>query len=110
MACLVITEASICSTSLKLSSSTSDASLIVTRANKRKEYELTNNSGLFITDAEILDFGDINYIVTLELRNEDNALIPIEYLACDGSTEQAASVKLRFMDCEHETTELNEIC
>ena len=111
MSCKTLTEISICDNSIKIATTNYDVTLLVkVGVSVVGVYELSSSGGsIYLTDTEILDFGKINGVYSLQLRYE-NATIPIEYYDCNGDLAEAESVRLRFNDCQNYNTVLNEVC
>lgn len=111
MSCYPLTELSICDTDVLLTSVEGDAVLYVKKGSYSLcSYDIVNTGGdLFLTDTEILDFGDIAHVFTIQLK-QNGTILPILYYDCDGAQQSAEAVRLRFNDCTSVNNELNEVC
>lgn len=74
-------------------------------------HELTPISGdIFLTDTEILDFGNEGIVYKLRLRTETNEPIPFIYYDCEGAQLESEEIRLEFINCDEPNTHLNEAC
>ena len=112
MSCYPLIELSICDNDVLVANSSDDAVLHVRKGVKTIcSYDILTTSGhLKLTDVEILDFGSINGVYTLQMKNSANEIIPFEYTDCTGTPQVADAIRVRFNDCVNINSELNEVC
>lgn len=112
MTCEPLIQLNLCDKSVYIADSNTTVSLQIKKGGKSFcEYELTPTSGeLFITDDEILDFGNEGIIFKAQLRGEDNISIPFKYLDCAGESQTAETIRIQFVNCEKENVLLREVC
>lgn len=87
--------------------------LLVWKGNTRQcDYDLPsdNTGNIYLTNTEILDFAAEGQTFKIQLRDEDNKLVEMDYLDCTGTTHKADKIRLTFVDCEAENNFLYEIC
>lgn len=111
MSCFPLCELSICDTDVLLTSIVGDATLLIKKGSYVQcSYEITNVGGdIMLTDTEILDFGDVAHIYTIQLK-QNSTIVPILYYDCDNVQQAADAIRLRFNDCTSVNNELNEVC
>ena len=112
MTCEPLIKLNLCDKSVYIGDSDASVTLQIKRGGKAFcEYELAPISGeLFITDEEILDFGNEGIVFKAQLRDEDNAPIPFKYLDCAGESQEAEIIRLQFANCDNENILLREVC
>jgi hypothetical protein len=109
--CYPLLEASICETNLLLAHSAIDCILSFKKKGQTCKINLPEQGGeIYLTDDEILANFDNANIFTLTLTDVTGTIIPIEYINCAGSFDEANIVKLKFNDCEFTSDVLYESC
>lgn len=87
--------------------------LLVWKGNVRQcDYELpSDNTGkIYLTDTEILEFATEGQMFKIQIRDEDNKVVELDYIDCQGIAQKADLIRLTFIDCEAETNALYETC
>lgn len=110
--CEPIITLNICDNSVKIAESAETVILKVYRgASLECSYELEPISGeIFITDTEILDFGNESATFKLNLKTATNQSVNFIYNDCTGASVESEYIRVRFIECGELNTELNETC
>ena len=110
--CFPIVYLSLCDAKVFLTEFTEEVTLNIYKSNSKIcEYTLEPDNGeLFLTDLEILDFGNLFHKFVIFLKDSENKTIPLQYTDCDGELQETEKVYLRFQDCETENDSLFQDC
>lgn len=103
----------ICDKKVKLAEYNADVTLLIKKGNtKLCEVELTPENGvIYLEDDVILDFANEFHTFKIQLRNENNEVIHLEYTDCEGTEMVAELIKIRFNNCENtQNVELVQEC
>lgn len=114
--CEPICRLSICDTDVLLADTTRNNQLfklLVWKGNIRQcDYELPsdNTGNIYLTNTEIIEFATEGQTFKLQLRDEDNKVVELDYIDCQGNAMKAELIRVTFIDCEAENNALYETC
>ena len=87
--------------------------LLVWKGNIRQcDYEVPsdNTGNIYLTNTEIIEFATEGQTFKLQLRDEDNKVVELDYIDCQGNAHKSELIRVTFIDCEAENNALYETC